>query len=93
VIELRLDISLLTLQVIFLIALQVSSLVVLWLINPLTQAATDTFALYLSLDLLAFVMTSYVYRSRRSSRAPNQAWMACGYLALVVLLVSNLLLA
>jgi hypothetical protein len=90
---LRLGFSLLTLQVVFLVALQFTCLVVLWLISPLTQAATDTFALYLSLDLLAFAMTSYIYRSRRNAKEPNQAWMAGGYLALTVLLVSNLLLA
>ncbi len=85
--------SFLSIQVVFLIALQVTSLVVLWAMNPLTQAATDTFALYLSLDLLAFVVLSYIYRSLRMSREPSQAWMALGYFALVVLLVSNLALA
>lgn len=79
-------------QVIFLIALQVVTLAVLWLLNPLTQAATDTFALYLSLDLLAFAMISYIYRSRRESREPSVAWLATGYLALMVLLVSNIVI-
>ena len=79
-------------QIIFLIALQALTLVVLWLLNPLTQAATDTFALYLSLDLLAFAMISYIYRSKRESRDPSPAWLAVGYLALMVLLVSNLII-
>jgi len=90
---LRVGISLLTVQVIFLVALQVVSLVVLWTINPLSQAATDTFALYLSVDLLAFVMLSYLYRSRRWGRTSAQIWIALGLLSLVVLLVSNMLLA
>ena len=80
-------------QVIFLIAIQVTSFVVLWAMNPLTQSATDTFALYLSIDLVAFVILSYVYRSMRTFRTPSPAWMAFGYLSLVVLLVSNLALA
>jgi hypothetical protein len=80
------------LQVVFLVALQFVSLVVLWLPNPLSQAATDTFALYLSIDLVAFAIMSYIYRSRRNERAPRQAWLAIGYLALMVLLVSNLML-
>lgn len=83
----------LSLQVIFLIALQVTSLVVLWAMTPLTQSATDTFALYLSMDLVAFVLISYIYRSTRMSREPSRVWMSVGYLALVVLLVSNLALA
>jgi len=85
-------ISQLSIQVIFLIGLQVTCLVVLWAMTPLTQSATDTFALYLSMDLVAFVILSYIYRSLRMSREPNRAWMAVGYLALVVLLVSDLAL-
>jgi hypothetical protein len=90
---LRLGIPFLTLQVTFLIVLQSVAIVVLWLLNPLTQSATDTFALYLSLDLVAFAMLSYVYRSTKCGRAPSQIWMAAGYLALVALLVANLSLA
>ena len=74
-------------------ALQVATIVVLWFLNPLTQASTDTFALYLSADLLAFAMISYIYRSRRGSGTPSQPWLAVGYLALIMLLVSNLILA
>lgn len=83
----------LAIQVIFLVALQLTSIAVLWLLNPITQSATDTFALYLSLDLVAFAMMSYIYRSRRNSKKASQAWMAVGYLALVILLVSNLALS
>jgi hypothetical protein len=86
-------ITLLAVQVVFLIALQITSLVVLWALNPLTQSATDTFALYLSLDLFAFAILSYVYRSHRNSRPLNQAWVSVGYLALIVLLVANVALA
>jgi hypothetical protein len=86
-------VSLTSFQIIFLVALQAVTLVVLWLMNPLTQTATDVFALYLSLDLLAFAIISYIYRSRRANRDPNQGWLAVGYLSLVVLLVSTLVLA
>lgn len=87
------DVTLQAAQVIFLIALQAVGLVVLWLLNPITQSATDSFALFLSLELVAFAMVSYVYRARREERLPNQAWMALGYLSIVVLLVSNIALA
>jgi hypothetical protein len=85
-------ITLLTVQVVFLVALQLVSLVVLWAVNPLSQGATDTFALYLSIDLLAFVILSYIYRSGRWGRVSNQFWVALGLLSLTVLLVSNLVL-
>ena len=84
--------TLITFQVVFLIVLQVTTLVVLWLLNPVTQIATDTFALYLSLDLLAFAMISYIYRSKRGAKEPSIAWLAIGYLALMVLLVSNMII-
>lgn len=89
----RIAVSIVGVQIIFLIALQISSLFVLWLLNPIGSSATDTFALYLSLDLLAFAMISYIYRSRRSSSEPSRAWLAVGYLSLMVLLVSNLLIS
>ncbi|MDG6941997.1 MAG: hypothetical protein JRN34_03635 [Nitrososphaerota archaeon] len=89
----RIAATLLTLQVVFLIALQGTSIGVIWLLNPLTQSSTDTFALYLSVDLLAFAMMSYLYRSKRSGGEPSSAWLAVGYLALIVLLVSDLLMA
>jgi hypothetical protein len=85
--------GLMSLQIIFLIALQVVTLLVLWFLSPITQTATDTFALYLSLDLLAFVMISYIYRSRRGGKEPSMAWLAMGYLSLMVLLVSNIIIS
>jgi len=60
-------VSFLAIQVIFPIGLRGASFVVPWLLNPLTQAATDTFALYFSLDMVAFAILSYIYRSKRSS--------------------------
>ncbi len=77
-------------QVLSLIALQVCSVIVLWSLNAVNQAATDTFALFLSIDVLAFVLTSYVYRSYRGGSSPSQSWVSTGYLALIVLLVSIL---
>lgn len=80
----------LSVQLIFLVVLQASTIPVLWLLNPISQSSTDAFALYLSLDLLAFAILSYGYRSTRWGGKPNQAWMAVGYFSLIVLLVSAL---
>lgn len=79
-------------QVVMLIALQALATVLLWYLSPITQAATDTFALYLSVDLVAFAMLSYLYRSHRDGRQANQSWLALGYTSMVVLLASNLLI-
>ncbi len=86
----KLAASFLTVQVVFLLALQVCALVVLWSINPLTQAATDAFALFLSMDVLAAAVVSYTYRSFRHGSTPSEAWMSAGYLALAVLILSIL---
>ncbi len=85
-------VSLAALQIIALVVLQVAATAVLWFLNPLTQAATDTFALYLSVDLLSFTLISYIYRTSKSGAVPSQTWMAAGYLSLIILLTSNLLL-
>ena len=86
----RVSITSIALQFVFLVVLQASTIPVLWLLNPISQASTDAFALYLSLDLLAFAILSYAYRSMRWGRKPNQGWMAVGYLSLIILLVSAL---
>lgn len=86
-------VSYLSAQIIFLIALQITSFVVLWAMTPVTQSATDTFALYLSTNLVAFVIISYIYRAMRMSKEPSRAWVSVGYLALMVLLVTNLVFA
>ena len=75
-----------------LVALQVISTCLLWLLGPLGQAQTNTFALYLSVDLLAFAVISYQYRMSKNGKSPGEVWLASGYLLLVVLLVANLTL-
>lgn len=75
-----------------LIALQVTAAVVLWVLSPTTQPQTDTFALFLSADLLAFAILSYQYRARRSGTFPSAAWVSLGYLILVVLLSADLVI-
>lgn len=80
------------LQVIMLVALQLTAAVLLWVMSPITPTQTDTFALFLSVDLLGFAILSYQYRTRRHGRLPNPAWTSLGYLALIILLSSNLIL-
>jgi hypothetical protein len=75
-----------------LVVLQVTVTAYLWVLNPLSQAATDSFALCLSVDLLSFVMVSHLYRARRTERQGDSPWLALGCLVLIVLLASNLIL-
>jgi hypothetical protein len=74
-----------------LVALQVTATLLLWFLNPITQSQTDTFALYLSVDLVSFAMLSYQYRVSKQGGQPSQPWLVVGYLSLIVLLSSNLL--
>jgi len=87
----RFAISFLWIQVIMIVVLQGVAAVLLWMLSPTTQLQTDTFALFLSVDILGFVILSYQYRSRRYGRMPSPAWVSLGYLALVALLSSNLI--
>jgi hypothetical protein len=80
------------LQAVMLIVLQVTATLLLWVLNPIAQAQTDTFALFLSVDLMGFVILSYLYRSHRYGRAPSPAWLAVGYFVLVALLAFDLIL-
>lgn len=77
---------------ILIIALQVTATALLWVLAPITQAQTDTFTLYLSVDLVGFAMLSYMYRAERQGRQASPSWLAMGYLSLVLLLSSNLLI-
>ncbi len=86
----KLGVSFLMIQVIFLLVLQGCAIIVLWSLNPLSQSTTDAFALFLSIDILAFAVMSYLYRSFRSHARPSEGWLSLGYLALAVLIVSIL---
>ncbi len=87
----QVKISFLEIQVIALAVLQVVSTLVLWLLSPISQTTTDTFALYLSVSLLAFALVSYIYRSSKNGKAPSQPWVSFGYFTIIVLLASNLM--
>ncbi len=84
---------LITVQVVFLVVLQVATVAVLWLVNPLTQSQTDAYALFLSIDLVAFVVISYTYRALKSNARPKSIWLSLGYLIIILLLVTDILAA
>jgi RsiW-degrading membrane proteinase PrsW (M82 family) len=64
----------------FLIALSFAS-------NP----SQDTFALLLTVDLIAFAMMTYIYRTDKLSLLPNRVWIIIGSAVIVAAFFSSLI--
>ncbi len=79
--------------VIFLLLLQGTATVTLWTLNPTDAASQAVFATLLGIDLLAFAMMSYLYRSEKRGTAFGRAWVLVGCGMFVVLLFAVLLRA
>lgn len=79
--------------VLFLILLQGTATVTLWTLNPTDPASQAVFAILLGIDLLAFAMMSYLYRSERSGSGFNRTWVLVGCGMFVILLVAVLVRA
>jgi RsiW-degrading membrane proteinase PrsW (M82 family) len=43
-----------------------------------TNVNQNTFALLLTIDLIAFAMTTYIYRTERIQALPNRIWLIVG---------------
>ncbi len=50
----------------------------------------NTFALLLGIDLIAFAMTTYIYRTERIQGLPNRVWLIVGSAAIAIILFSSL---
>ena len=53
----------------------------------------NTFALLLSIDLIAFAMTTYIYRTERLDALPNKIWIIVGSAIIVGVFFSSLIFA
>jgi hypothetical protein len=62
----------------------------LWTLSTATVAGESTFAVYLSLDLLAFAMISYVYRVDKRGDDIAMVPMLAGLVMLLILAVAGL---
>lgn len=51
----------------------------------------DTFALLLTVDLVAFAMTTYVYRTERIQALPSRLWLIVGSAVIAVVFFSSLI--
>jgi len=79
--------------VIFLVLLQATATVTLWTLNPTDSASQAVFATLLGVDLLAFAMVSYLYRSEKSGTGFSRPWVLVGCAAFVVLFLAVLVRA
>lgn len=53
----------------------------------------NTFALLLTLDLIAFAMMTYIYRTERLQVLPNKIWILVGSAVIVGIFFSSLIFA
>jgi RsiW-degrading membrane proteinase PrsW (M82 family) len=53
----------------------------------------NTFALLLSIDLIAFAMVTYIYRTERTQMQPNKIWIILGSLVIAAVFFSSITFA
>lgn len=58
-----------------------------------TSVNQDTFALLLSVDLIAFAMVTYVYRTEHIQNRPNKTWIILGCAVIAVIFFSSIIYA
>jgi hypothetical protein len=56
-----------------------------------TSVNQNTFALLLTVDLIAFAMTTYIYRIERTQALPNRVWLIIGATVIAVVFFSSLI--
>ncbi len=76
-----------------LLFLQADTAGLLWFLEATSQITEQIFALLLSVEMLAFAMTSYAYRNSRRYTSLSKAWIVVGCVALLLLLFSSLLIS
>jgi hypothetical protein len=55
-----------------------------------TSVDQNSFALLLTIDLIAFAMMTYIYRTERIQALPNRIWLIVGSALIVVVFFSSL---
>ncbi len=79
--------------VLLLLLLQVSATITLYTLNPTDTASQAAFATLLGVDLLAFALVSYLYRSEKTGTPFSRPWFLVGCVAFVALFLAVLLRA
>ncbi|HYM38635.1 MAG TPA: hypothetical protein VEY12_00625 [Thermoplasmata archaeon] len=73
--------------ILLLVLLQATATVTLWTLNPTDPTSQALFAVLLGIDLLAFGMVSYLYRSEKADRAFSRPWVLTGCAMFLILLL------
>lgn len=79
--------------ILFLLLLQVSATLTLYTLNPTDGSSQAVFATLLGVDLLAFALVSYLYRSEKTGTPFSRPWILVGCAAFVILFLAVLLRA
>ena len=56
-----------------------------------TNVDQNTFALLVTVDLIAFAMTTYIYRTERIQALPSRIWLIVGSAVIAVVFFSSLI--
>jgi hypothetical protein len=64
----------------------------LWTLNAVNEAGEALFAIFLAIDLVAFAMISYVYRTNRSGEQLNRGVLMVGCCMILVFVFASLAL-
>jgi hypothetical protein len=79
--------------IILLLILQAEVTGFLILLSFATSVNQNTFALLLTIDLIAFAMTTYIFRKERIQALPNRIWLIVGSAIIAVVFFSSLIYA
>lgn len=79
--------------IVFLLLLQATATATLWTLDPTDSNSQAAFGTLLGVDLLAFALVSYLYRSEKTQIAFSRPWVLVGCASFVILLVAVLLRA
>lgn len=77
--------------ILFLLLIQVVATLTLYTQNPTDPSSQAVFATLLGVDLLAFALVSYLYRTERMETRFSRPWFLVGSIAFVVLFLAALL--
>jgi hypothetical protein len=73
--------------VVILIVLQVLATSAVWAFSTVGAESENLFALFTAVNLVAFAMVSYLYRSHKDSQPPNHGAMYLGFGVILLLLI------
>lgn len=62
---------------------------VLWTIDTASSSGESLFALYMSIDLIAFAMIAYIFRAAKSGENVARIWMIVGFCLMLVLIAAG----